>query len=246
MMVIIKRFLKTYKGIVISVGMLLLTVLSIVYGVIPASGRIVMMMEQRMELLSETASLQNKLTVLEELDEANIRNSLLIALSAIPQDKSIPSIFSTVERTAVVSGVAIETITIGNPGSLATESAKKQSSEEKKLGSGILPLTAVITGTPKQIRDFLDTIVNVRRFLRISSAEITFFSGANATLRIGLEAFWAPIPASLGDTASPLSQLTEKEEALSKSISVMPSFSGAELGPSAASQLPGPRDPFAL
>lgn len=245
-MILIQRLLKTYKGAVFGIGMLLVSVVGVFYGVIPASGRIIELAERRQTIQQELQSLNAKLTTLAALDEGALRNSLLILLSGVPQDKSIPSIFSTVERAAVVSGVSVDTITIENPGSLATESAKKQSSEEKKLGSSILTITASMNGAPKQIHDFLDQIVRVRRFLLVRYAEMTFFSGSHATLRIGLDAFWSPLPASLGDTMSPLAQMTQSEEALVKTISAMPAFGGADVGPGGGSPLPSSRDPFSL
>lgn len=230
----------------LSVGMMLLSVIGVVYGIIPASGRILEFVDQRRSLMEDVQALQTKLAVLESVDEAAIRNSVLILLSAVPSDKSIPSIFSTVERTALAGGAVIDTIAIANPGSLATESAQKQSSEEKKLGSGIIAFTVSVNGTPKEIRDFLDQAVRVRRFLRLRFAELSFFSGTSVTLRAGMDAFWAPLPASLGDTLRPVQQLTQSEEALMKTLSAFPSFTAPDAGPATGSAaLPLSPDLFA-
>lgn len=246
MMTLVRRFFKTYKGMVASVGILLLSVVGVVYGILPASERMVELVERRRNLLQEVQVLNSKLAVLESADESTLRNSLLTLLSAIPADKSIPSIFTSVEQTALVSGVSIDTMTIGNPGSLATESAQKQSNEEKKLGSGIIAFAVSVNGTPGQIRDFLDQTVRVRRFLRVRYADLSFFSGTNASLRAGLDTFWTPFPVSLGETASPVQQLTQSEEILMKTISALPDFSTQDAGSASASTtFPLSRDPFA-
>ena len=245
MMTLVRRFFKTYKGMVASVGILLLSVVGVVYGILPASERMVELVERRRNLLQEVQVLNSKLAVLESTDEGTLRNSLLTLLSAIPADKSIPSIFTSVEQTALVSGVSIDTMTIANPGSLATESAQKQSNEEKKLGSGIIAFAVSVNGTPGQIRDFLDQTVRVRRFLRVRYADLSFFSGTNASLRAGLDTFWTPLPVSLGETASPVQQLTQSEEILMKTISALPDFGALDAGPASGSAaFPLSRDPF--
>ena len=246
MMTLVRRFLKTYKGMAASVGMLLLSVIGVVYGISPATERMIKLMEQRRNLLQEVQTLQTKRAVLEGIDEGTLRNSLLILLSAVPADKSIPSIFTSVEQTALVSGALIDTVAIANPGSLATESAQRQSNEEKKLGSGIIAFTVSVNGTPKQIRDFLDQVVWVRRSLRIRYADVSFFSGVSATLRIGLDAFWTPLPASLGETTSPVQQLTQSEESMMKTLSAMPAFNTPDASSASGSAVLSPSsDPFA-
>ena len=235
-----------YKGMAVSAGMILISVIGVIYGIMPATQRILELADQRKNLAEEVQTLKTKRAVLESVDEGAIRNSLLILLSAVPSDKSIPSIFSTIEQTALVSGALIDTVAIANPGSLATESAQKQSNEEKKLGSGIIAFTVSVNGTPKQIRDFLDQVVRVRRSLRIRYADVSFFSGTKATLRTGLDAFWTPLPASLGGTTSPVQQLTQSEESMMKTLSAMPAFSTPDAGPASGSAALSPsRDPFA-
>ena len=131
MMTLVRRFLKMYKGMAVSAGMILISVIGVIYGIMPATQRILELADQRKNLAEEVQTLKTKRAVLESVDEGAIRNSLLILLSAVPSDKSIPSIFSTIEQTALVSGALIDTVAIANPGSLATESAQKQSNEEK-------------------------------------------------------------------------------------------------------------------
>lgn len=243
-MIVLRRLFRAYKGMIPAVLLLIFSVGGFTYGVIPA-GRIVWrLVSEREGVQKEVAGLRKKSQALGGLDEEMLSAQLALLTSAVPADKSIPTVFTTVEEVARQSGMGLTAVSVANPGVLATESAKKQSTEERKLGSSIVPVSISGEGTIDQVRDFFKRAVSVRRLLRVRFFDVTFLSSDRAVLHAGLDTFFSPLPATIGDIRTPLEPLTNAEELLLTNISEFPS--GAMMGNS--TELPllpsTTRDPF--
>lgn len=214
------------------------------YGVVPA-GRIVWrLVSEREGVKREVAGLRKKSQTLGGLDEETLRSQLTLLISAVPSDKSIPTVFTTVEEVARESGIGLTAVSVANPGALATESAKKQSTQERKLGSGIVPVSVSGEGTIDQIRDFFKRAVSVRRLLRIRFFDVTFLSSDRAVVHAGLDTFFSPMSTTIGDVQALVEPLTNAEEMTLTKVSGFPAGNietSAELPLS-----PSTRDPFSL
>ena len=244
MMIALRRLLRTYKGMIPAVLLLVFSVGGFVYGVVPA-GRIVWrLVSEREGVKREVAGLRKKSQTLGGLDEETLRSQLTLLISAVPSDKSIPTVFTTVEEVARESGIGLTAVSVANPGALATESAKKQSTQERKLGSGIVPVSVSGEGTIDQIRDFFKRAVSVRRLLRIRFFDVTFLSSDRAVVHAGLDTFFSPMSTTIGDVQALVEPLTNAEEMTLTKVSGFPAGNietSAELPLS-----PSTRDPFSL
>ncbi|KKU88014.1 hypothetical protein A3A64_00055 [Candidatus Gottesmanbacteria bacterium RIFCSPLOWO2_01_FULL_48_11] len=244
---VLRRYLRQYQGFVVFGLILLVCVGASIYGLFPAGKRVFGLVKEREALVSQVAQLRTKASLLGSLDENTLRTQLLTLTSAVPTDKAIPSVFSTVERLAAESGMVLGGVTVANPGSLATESAQKQTTEEKKLGSNMLTFTALLEGTPVQVLDFFDRAVKVRRSLRVRFFDFSRAAGDIATVRVAMDAFYAPLPTALGDIADPIEILTPQEEEIVANISRYPLYAVSSLeAVGVLPATPSVRDPFAF
>jgi Tfp pilus assembly protein PilO len=244
----IKKLLKTYKGLVISIVMILVSVGGVFVGVIPAIGKIIQIRSDIMILSSSTDHMQSKLNILNATDETTYTSQLQDLVAAVPSDKSLTTLFSTVDGIAVSSGVTITDVSLVKPGSIATESAKKQSNEEKQIGSNLLPFTVTVNGNYSQIHSFLSQAVNVRRFFRVRNFEISLADMSDISVRMGMDAFYSPITLDPQNFDKPLEPLSSEEEQIIVQIRAMPLVGQTTLPapsvPSAESPSGGRADPF--
>lgn len=171
---------------------------------------------------TKTATLSAKYSILSALDESQLARDGNDLLRAIPFDKDVATILSTIEQTANASGLALVNVTIANPGSLATEAAQRQTHEEKELGSGIITSGVTVEGPLANVKTYLSTLQRVRRVLRLQSAEVTIHEGGVARANITVDSFWAVLPTTLAATAAPLPPRTSGEDELLAQIRAFP------------------------
>jgi len=218
----IPKFLRPYQGLIISILMIIVAILGIVFGIIPAIGKIIQMRSNIISLSEANEQMKTKLNILESTDENVYRSELQDLVAAVPSDKSLTTLFSTVDAISASSGVTISDLSLIKPGSIATESAVKQSTEEKQIGSSILPFTVTVYGTYAQIHDFLSQVVGVRRFFRVRNFDISFSDVSNISVRMGMDAFYSPISLNPATFNKPLEPLTQEEEQIIAKIQALP------------------------
>jgi Tfp pilus assembly protein PilO len=247
-MIQVNKLFKMYRGLILSVGMIIISAVGIVFGIIPAAGKIIQMRNELITLSTTTEQLQTKINILNTSDEGTYRTQLQELVSAVPSDKSLTTLFSTVDALAAASGTTISDLTLAKPGSIATESAARQSNEEKQIGSNLLPFSIVVHGTYQQIHGFLSQVVNVRRFFRVRNFDISFADLTNISVRLGMDAFYSPISLSPSIFDKPLEPLTAEEEQIIAKIEAMPIVGQMTLPAPSTGTSSGPArvDPFSL
>jgi hypothetical protein len=145
------------------------------------------------------------------------------------------------------TGVTLVNLQLSNPGSLATQSARKQTAQEAKAGANILSFSAEVSGTFDQVRAFLSKVATVRRYFHLLAFNISFID-TTVVARMDLEAYYAPYPIVLGDITAPVSALTDKEQQILTNLESYPVYTTSSVGV-AVPQAPimgGKTDPFAL
>ncbi len=240
-----RRFLRIYQGFVVSGAILLFGLVALFVAVIPGVRATKELYDDLRELEAETTALSTKLTFLGSLSEDDLRDRLVLLLTAVPEEKSVPTIFSSVEGLADQAGVTIDDMSLMSPGSLATGSAQRQSAAEKKIGASTLPLALNASGTYDEIRAFVGEINKVRRLFDVASFDISTSGTGATTVRLSLTAFYQPLPTRVGSVQAPVAVLTKKEEDVWDTISQYPDVSqslGQALTPIFSE---GKRDPFA-
>lgn len=213
------RIYKDYQHILTSAVLIIFCIIGVVAGVIPAVHTIIDQIGVSRDLAQELDTLQQKIDVLDSLDENVLRQNLQTVLSAVPGDKSLPSVFGTVEGVAAQAGVEITDMNIAGVGSVATQSGT-QTALEKQLGTRVLPFAVTIQGSFSAIQQFIFLTPSVRRLLRLRTFSMTFPKQAEV-LRVSLQmdAFYEPFPTTLGKLGTVITPLSEKEQLLVDRIS---------------------------
>lgn len=197
------------------------------------------------QIEKESQALSGKRAFLEALSEDDTRERLVGLLSAVPQDKSVPTIFSTVEGLANQSGVSIVDVTLTSPGSLATGAATRQSAADKKIGASTLAFSLAASGAYDQIRTFVGEINKVRRLFDVTSFDLSIAATGTTQVRLSLLAFYQPLPTQVGSVQAPLVALSQKEEEILGTIGQYPDVSQSSSAPLTPILSVGKRDPFA-
>ena len=154
--------------------------------------------------------------------EQGFRGLLADLVTAVPADQSLTSLFSTMDGLASEIGITVTELTLAKPGPLATESARRQSKEEKEIGTNLLPFTATIVGNYDQIREFLARAVKVRRFFRVRGFTLSLVDPTNVSVRMNMDAFYAPYLTVIGGVDTKIEALTETDERTIATVANLP------------------------
>jgi len=245
MMRYLRRFLRIYQGFVVSGAIIIFGVTAFFLAVLPGIKATRDLYGNLKDVQKEVQALSGKFAFLQSLSEDDLRNRLMTMLSAVPAEKSIPTIFSSADGLANKSGVSIIDMNLMGMGSLATGAAVRQSAAEKKIGAGTLAFTMNATGSYDQIRSFVSEINKVRRLFDVTSFDLTIGSTGATQVRLSLAAFYQPIPTNVGMVQSPVIALTTKEEEVFMKVSQYPDVSQTFLEALAPDFSGGKRNPFA-
>lgn len=220
----IRRFLRLYEGFVISGAIILFGLIAVVFAVIPAIRSTVDLYEKIGVIQKEVDALSGKLALLQSMDEESLRGQLVVLLSAIPQDKSVPTIFGTVDGLVAKAGVRITDMTIANPGSIATASATKSSASLKVKGVPFLPLSLEVAGSYDQIQEFFSLINQVRRLFTVENFDLSVPSVGETHARIAMGAYYQPLPIKVGSVEAPIQNFSPTELATLEKLSTYQDF----------------------
>src|SRR3989344_9591395 len=114
----IRRFLFEYRTMILSAVALAGSIMGVVIVVIPAIRQTVDVWKKGNDLQIEVTDLRSKTAVLGSLDEEELRDQLTTLLSAVPSDKSVSTVFATVETLAGQSGITLSDMTVTGIGSV--------------------------------------------------------------------------------------------------------------------------------
>lgn len=239
----LKKFLKTYKQTLLTAGAALGSLLVLFMGVYPLAQKTYALWKSSTAMADDIKAMTGKSAILQSLDETTLRTSLLALTTAVPTDKSIGSILNTLDGVAGID-VIIQDFQLTKVGSIATDSAKKLSADEARIGAHIIPFSVSVNGTFDNIQAFLGASTSVRRLFSLRAVDLTF-SPLTITARVNLDAYHFPLPTAIGGLTKPITVLNEKEEATLTKVSSLPLQSSGSVAVGTASAVPGGKsDPF--
>jgi Tfp pilus assembly protein PilO len=232
------KFIRKYKELIISVSMILISIFGTIFAIVPVVQKVISIRENSIEISKSIQVLRTKINILESKDVNTYRDQFSQLLSAVPGDKSLPTVFTTLDALSAQSGVTLTEFSLGKIGSIASDSGTIASPEEKLIGSNLLPFTITVNGSYDQIYAFLSQVNNVRRFFRVKNFAISFADTSDISVHVGMDAFYAPVLTAIGAVESPLDPLSQQEEALIVNISQMPYLSQIPMGQETGVKIP--------
>lgn len=213
-MISINKAIRIYQGLLLSIGLIIIAIGGTLFGIIPGVKSSLSMFEEMQTLGKEVEQLKRKNEILESFDLEILRQELSVALSAVPGDKSLPTLFTTIEGLTQQTNTTLTAMNLSSPGSISTVSAKIVSAEERLIGSGLLPISITIDGQLDNLKNFLTTSTTVRRLLRIRKVDILFLNETTARASLSVDAFYLPLPQLIGKASDAISPMTPNEEEL--------------------------------
>jgi Tfp pilus assembly protein PilO len=245
------KLFRRYEGLIVSIAIFIVSGLGIVLGVVPILQKTIALYTQFNSVSAEVNVLKNKVAVLASVDESSLRSSVQTLLSAVPSDKSVPTLLWTLDGLTAKTGVAAGAFSLAKLGSLATESAKRVTADEQTVGGNILPFTISISGSLDQLRGFLATSVSVRRLVRIRTLGVSFQKNATGSADVvsatlGMDTFYSPLLTTIGSVSQPLTALTSTDNDVVAKVAQMQLMGSTSLTlPPSAGGAVKP-DPFSL
>ena len=215
------RSLHLYQPIILSVVILLGSILGITLVVVPVARTTFELAAATRSLSTEIGQLRAKNSLLDGLDEETLRGQLEAIVTAVPPDKALPSLLLTVEGLSGQSGITLSDLTL-SPGIIATGAAQESTVTEKQLGANLLSFAVTVEGTFDGLRSFLNSVVGVRRLMRVRNFTATFASSGTTKTLLQMDTFYIPYPTSLGRPTQKLNPLSVREEELLVRIAAMP------------------------
>jgi hypothetical protein len=215
--VLIKEFLP-------SVLMAIVSLVLLFYAIIPGISHIQDLLRSSDTVNKENTVLKKKINILSSFDEETLGGYMSTLLSAVPADKSIASILTTIDSVAAKNNIMVTDLSILNPGSISSESASPKTSNTK-LGSNTIRISAGIKGSETDIFSFISMIRKVRRLIRVATVSESYVgseSSPSASVKLDLEAFYAPLPKTLGKIEAEVLPLSANEELSVTKISEYP------------------------
>lgn len=232
-----------YQSFVISGAILLLFLIALFVGIIPGIYKVIDLFSENVATGKIIKTLQNKGQVLESLDSQTLYMQSSAAISAIPADKSLGTIFSTIDALVSRENAVVTSVSLGQVGSVATESAKTV----VKDGVSTIPFTIVVEGSIDKIRNILDGAVKIRRFFRVTNFDLRIDpKNGVSTSTLTMESYYAPITKSSTKPTDALTSMTSEENAVLDQVSAIPLLTpqGVSTGTDATSPENVPLDPF--
>jgi len=204
----IKRFIRLNTSLVLYSCVLLIALVGLFVGLIPSVQKTIVLIQDIQTLNDEVTRMQTKLTMLTSLDQSALEQNSMDVLSAVPTDKSVETLLSTVEAVASKHDLVISDLSVEGIGNIASGSGRQLTKPEGNV------LTEMITveGELLQIRNFLADCVKVRRLLRVRGLELSAIPQVlRLTARLSIEVFYAALPTTLGKASDSLAPFSQQE-----------------------------------
>lgn len=245
----VRRFLRQYQSFVISGSVVFFSIIAFFVGLLPGIRMTKQVVSETQSLRKTVATLTEKRRVLADLDIATLTRYAQAAIAAVPADKSLGSLFSTIDALTAKEGVTVTGVSLGNVGGVASDSAKKLSQDEQKIGVSIIPFSVTVEGPIDRVRNVVDQAVKIRRFFRVRSFDLVFDTKTSTTKStLSMDAYYVPDPKVISKVTDPLTPLSTEEMALLDTVSLFPLLTYDTLVASGSANIPTVPvtvDPFA-
>lgn len=166
-------------------------------------------------LREKLAKLTKKLNTLRGLDQKELENRASTALKTLPAELDPSYTLFIVRTLANDAGIEIEDISFSSF-STATDTSKLKKSKTAGLPS--LELTFNGSGGLDQYQSFLEKIKGTIPLIRAIKVAADTREGWQMEAKINFEAYFLPLPTTLGEAEKPIEVINDKEEKIYQEI----------------------------
>ena len=177
----------------------------------------------------ENKRIQDKATMLTALNIEDLEQTAQDVMAAVPPDKSIATLLSTVELLAQKYNLNISDMSVEGIAFLAGDQGKPVIKPE----GNSLTETITLQGDLSQLRNFLFDCVRVRRLLRVKDMVLTsMLKSDQMAAKLTIEVFYLPFPQSIGKPSDVVEPFSQKELATLEKVASYPIMYVADVKPS--------------
>lgn len=164
------------------------------------------------------AILKTKTIDLQNSDEKELQNNNDLALKAIPSQKNVINVITSLDNLANQNGVLIDNLTISSSGKESTISAQGLNHYEFSL--------QVIAGLD-QIKTFMDRIKTSLPILTVRGLTV---DNVQQQTDLNIQTYYLDFPQTIGAIDAPVQKLTQDEEDVLKKLSSYTAISELNTG----------------
>jgi len=204
----IRRLFRLHKMLVLYSVLIMISILFFFVGLLPAVRKSIAMVQELRVTKEEISRIQKKANLLSSLDQSELQKNAETLLWAVPSERSVPTLLSTIEGLAAKHDIFISEMMIEGISSLASNSGRLAVKPE----GNIITETLSLQGDLVQLRNFLFESTRVRRLMRIKDLTLSSLPKTNRIMaQLVIEMFYLPLPVSIGKPSDPLEPFSQRE-----------------------------------
>lgn len=209
--------LKKYEIIIGSVGVIITVFILSFLFLLPNFDRAQEIYRNQTKIKQKLDKLKQKDNFITSLDYKYYQDLFPKINMVIPDNKDYVSLFQTFDNLEKKTGVVIHR-TDFQLGVVSTGSAKL--SRLSKSGNSVLPVTLEISGNYDTIRKFIESVTDLTgRLITLTEAKITYKDDNELRFIFNGNAYFNPLPQTIGSVESSIVQIAPEKEDFLKKIS---------------------------
>lgn len=235
-----KRYFRLYKNIIFSTLIILFCAIIGLFVLTPFFTQLLSLRDKVIALQADVDILEQKISILDSIDDSVLREHLLSLDAAVPTHKSLPTLLGTIDGLNLRSGLSLENVAIESPGKLSTSSALLSSVTGREIH-----FSFAVRGTIEQIRSFLELTTKIKRVLRIDSLAFSFPDSSVGNIQLSMSTFYEPLESFSDVVEKPIKPFTDEEARVLVAVAAMPWYA-EQLESLPPEEYPTRNDPFYL
>jgi len=231
----IRRFIRLHKHLALYGAVFIVTLIALIVGLIPAISKSVKLVSDLRTMQDDINRIQTKVSMLQNLNQQELEKYASDMLAAVPADRSLTTLLSTIDSLAVKHNLFISDMSIEGVTSLASRSGAVAIKAE---GNSLIE-TISLQGELLNLRNFLSDCIRVRRLMRVKDLVLTSMPKSNLiTAKLTVEVFYLPFPQTIGKISDVIEPFSQKEMTTLATIQSFPMLFSMGSGASVQSITP--------
>ncbi len=216
----LKLLFKKYETIIASSAVIIVVLFLVYFLLIPNFLKAFEIIRQQKSLLARLENLRAKDSALAKIDTQSYKNSFSKISKIMPETKDFVSLFNRFDVLQSQTQVTILR-TDFQLGAVSTGSGKL--TKAPGTDAYLVPMTFEALGDISSMQKFIEALFDLSgRLLTIDTVRLAFKSGNTIQASFDGQAYFYPLPATIGSVETPLPRTNPKGEEIFKMISQLP------------------------
>lgn len=175
------------------------SILLVIFIIYPQTVKLLELNSQQQDLVNKIDRLEDKITLLEAVDEGDIKDKLNLTLLALPIEQDLFNFIGFTQTIATQDGFNLVSVQFG--------------SESMTTRGNSYIVKAAFIGPKQFVKKFLADLEQSYRSVVVEQLELTQIKSLDTVNgAITMRVYYAPLPTTLGQIDSPIQSLTAEDE----------------------------------